>query len=333
MGIKMMAARRRSAPQHPCPVEDLTDADRGHLLCALCPAEVTWVNPAVRETSSGRWFITRFVRLQRGARHDPDCRFQVSAAITHLVATATSLDGGRHLLELNNGVAVVRIHVLEEALRVLRDAAQRRREQQDAALALATSLQGRLYVTTSQRLADYLTTATAVARLRALVLGQAGQELQRRIHLMVQGRVIPWSSFFYHLDRYPALCAAIGTGGEPSAVIAIEVIPWTSSVLPSGMMHWQCRQCQRRTEAGAPWSLIIPHLYVLPAAVASIHPGFIHLVVAQVVVRPRSSATALPGQSSTLFMNIDITVHHPAQIGRLEPVDLGDPSAGEVACE
>jgi hypothetical protein len=322
MGIRMQYVRRIRPPERRH-VHELTVSDRKmhNLVCEECDAHVTWVTQQVHEGRGGRTYEGRFARLMPGIQHGPSCPYDLDNAILRLVGESVCADVPGNILVQDGKKVELRLHVLDEAERVASGAVGTMGNDQ-------TSITGARYVTTKQKLASYLKTATGVARLWERITDDAQGQLKERIIIISDGKPIEWCDFFYDEKRYTALCA-VGSGRGPTHLVAIVVVPKSKNHKDN---RWHL-QCYKQTDPKDD-SVCIPHLYISDNEIASLlHPERAFLLVARVAIRtvrpppdgdipklPPANVSSKRKESSTTFHNIVVNVHHANQVYDLGPV-------------
>lgn len=159
-GLKMFSARHERSGGSPIPVADIQQDDRTDLICEFCSARISYVSAYIRNGKR----IAAFLRLQKNIEHTAGCRNNVENAVKSLVSHSHNIEHNKALFDNNESGYTFRMNVLINAI----FDANREKKTLDAEEDPQQKVRRRIqYQQTEKRLADYFSSATGIAKIRA----------------------------------------------------------------------------------------------------------------------------------------------------------------------
>lgn len=186
------------------------------LLCDSpgCAASVKFVTEHSRSRADRATpiHVPAYIGLNKGAEHQPGCRYDAPGRLQHILAAGSDPD---FLQALEDGKHELRLLILQQGLKRGGSA-----QGQAASAAGAAGARRPIAVqATDQRLDSYLRTVADLLTLRAMCESDA--LLASSLTLRLGKKKVDWSNFFYEQDRYDEAWERLGASASelPMALV------------------------------------------------------------------------------------------------------------------
>jgi hypothetical protein len=263
-GLKMEAAKKKSAGNRIFNISQLSRLDNGNLKCKFCDIEVQYVSAHTKKSS--RTPVAAYLKLWQDSDYKEGCGYSVKIAVDELVAQSNVIEDISPIFELQEDRSYLfRMNILIEAQRVaqeLSDVETNNIERQSS---------GRNYVRSEQHLASYFRSASGIAKLRSLILESSDVELLTQlVKIKYKDSSISWNDFYYDETRYHILFNRLTKGNLPYPVAVNVIIREESEYYKAAKrFHWSCQCYCETTQINAINRLIIPTLRLAEERLAS----------------------------------------------------------------
>ena len=310
-GVRMRAARR--GPGGPrVSIRELEKGRAKDLTCLFCDASVKFT-PAHRKKASKRP-VAAYLSLFPRHEHRDACEFNVNTYLKTLVAASSKLEiMAPSLIEGPDGY-LFRLNYLAQAHAELRTVSGCADYAEAAHPRVGTD-----FVPTAQRLEPYFSSATGVARLRALAL--SAKELEDAITIWYLDHMIKWKDFYFDEDRYLTLYKTLRSNVRTlHHPVALSVTPkqHSESNGPSGRRYIvQCYAQVTPIPGDDRPEIVVPRLYWSEGVKAGrlgdeeMDHDFI------VLGYPNASPSRARRGESVRFRNLNLSIFGAHQLSRI----------------
>ncbi|WP_321307247.1 hypothetical protein [Marinifilum fragile] len=219
-------------------------SDREYLECPECHAKMTYTIEHSRKIGSGSEIkIPTYFRLYPKKEHDKDCPNSIIGAITEILKKSKALNNGQEVFTLDSkGKFRISIKQVKDDIGDEKPCKKSNSKE--------TTKIGRRPITGEQVALPYLTTAAALAKLYFSLDEQERTEFRKYVEIVMEGRTLRWSSFFYEKLEDLAMKTNV-----PKHPIAVFVCPRDEPKFKRTTYEIQCY----KAEIDNP--IIIPRIY------------------------------------------------------------------------
>lgn len=282
---------------------------RPSLVCSGCPTRVVFSSGYwhARGKPAQRW-IAPYIRLWPNSEHARDCKYTVAGAVNQLVAKSRAIEDLRDLFDDADGKVIFRLGGVHKAMMESKGAPTADPDNESSPTHIATAYRQR-----QPRIANYLRSATGIARLLALI--ESETELEQVLEIRTTTGRISWKDFFFEHKRLSVLYRRLMHKRQPiTHPIAIEITVNQKKVdgpHEQSLQGIACHDDERRPDAeqrpADKQRPIVPWLKIFGQ---SLGQHFIEHETYVVLIQPR--ATYKDG-----WRNIRAEIHHRSQVAPL----------------